>query len=117
MGTPPPEAMCFAQATEEYRKHWRLARKLERDLARGYGLHESERRYLEAYSCYENGVSGPCFYNMRERVKRPYGIDRDESRARLQNARAQMARLRPAAEAAARPCGFGTWSERVIVPP
>lgn len=105
-----PEAQCFADATFEYGAAWRGAETIRGDLARGYALfrpYGQNTARLAGVPCRVAGRLDTCLGTQRHRVVIPVSIDRAELRARLAVLDAKMARLRPAAMAAAAPCGYG----------
>lgn len=105
-----PEAQCFAAATVEYRAAWRAAEALRADLARGYALHPVALPVTRAVSCSWQGTREICLHTGREEVALPVAADRAALEARLAAAEARMDTLRPAAMAAAAPCGYGDWT-------
>ncbi len=104
------EAQCFADATVEYRAAWRAAQTARADLDRGYALHHAEFRRAEVVPCRVEGARSSCLYNGRETLAIPVAFDRAALDARLATLEARMDRLRPAAMAAAAPCGYGDWA-------
>jgi hypothetical protein len=110
----PPEAQCFAAATAQYRGPWREARRIEAELARGYAIERTRATRLAPISCHEGGRRGTCFAEHRETSLRRVPINLEWHRARLAALEARMAALRPAAMAAAAPCGYGA---RAALPP
>lgn len=105
-----PEAACFAEATAAYRGPWREARGIEADLARGHALRRVEVTRLETVTCRKGGERESCLVEARRTDTRAVGIDADHLRARLAALEARMDALRPAAMAAAAPCGYGDWA-------
>jgi len=105
-----PPARCFAEATADYRAIWRAARALEADLARGYALHRSDSQELTLSTCRAGGTAGPCLVE-RPRVREtPVAIDIGDHQSRLAALQVRLEELRPAAMAAAAPCGHGDWT-------
>ena len=101
-----PQARCFAEATAEYRLAWRAARDLEADLARGFSRRPVEIVALAPVTCHDAGVRKTCLVEQRRWQTREVAIDAPAHRDRLVALRAEMDALRPAAMAAAAPCGY-----------
>lgn len=108
------EAQCFADATVAYRAAWREAGTVRADLQRGYALHEERVRLPRAVPCRVDGVRGTCLAEDQETLAFPVAIDRAALAARLAVLEAEMAALKPAAMAAAAPCGYGDRAETIL---
>lgn len=101
-----PEAQCFADATIEYRAAWRGAEQIRADLARGYALHKLDVVEPVAVPCQVAGARDTCFGTRNVKRAIPVAIDRGWLIERLTALEAKKDALRPAAMAAAAPCGF-----------
>lgn len=107
----PPDAQCFAEATIEYRAAWRGAEQIRADLARGYALYKQPVVEPVSVPCRVAGARDSCFGTRKVWRATPVAIDRAWQLERLAELEARMEALRPAAMAAAAPCGYGTWSQ------
>lgn len=109
-----PEAQCFADATIAYRAAWREARAVRADLDRGYALHEETVPVVQAVACRFEGARRDCLYQGRQVVSVPVAIDRRALGDRLTVLEAEMAALKPAAMAAAAPCGYSVGANTTL---